>query len=82
METTMPIPSKELHLAEISLRCWIGGIWQAGRKIVIKEIEEGENIAYYRDENEYITYPKKTGRHYNKEIKNSQYHTLFPKCEA
>ena len=71
---------KELHLAENLAPVLIVAFGKPAEKIVIKEIEEGENIAYYRDENDVHYVPKR--KHYNKEIKNSQYHTLFPKVRS
>lgn len=55
----MPIPSKRTAPRRKSRSGADRGIWQAGRKIVIKEIEEGENIAYYRDENDVHYVPKR-----------------------
>jgi len=43
---------KELHLAENLAPVLIVAFGKPAEKIVIKEIEEGENIAYYRDEND------------------------------
>ena len=50
---------KELHLAENLAPVLIVAFGQPAEKIVIKEIEEGENIAYYRDENDVHYVPKR-----------------------
>ena len=50
---------KELHLAENLAPVLIVAFGKPAEKIVIKEIEEGENIAYYRDENDVHYVPKR-----------------------
>ena len=50
---------KELHLAENLAPVLIVEFGKPAEKIVIKEIEEGENIAYYRDENDVHYVPKR-----------------------
>ena len=49
---------KELHLAENLAPVLIVAFGKPAEKIVIKEIEEGENIAITAMRTMYITYPK------------------------
>ena len=50
---------KELNLAENLAPVLIVAFGKPAEKIIIKEIEEGENIAYYRDENDVHYVPKR-----------------------
>ena len=50
---------KELNLAENLAPVLIMAFGKPAEKIIIKEIEEGENIAYYRDENDVHYVPKR-----------------------
>ena len=50
---------KELNLAENLAPVLIVAFGKPTEKIIIKEIEEGEDIAYYRDENDVHYVPKR-----------------------
>ena len=50
---------KELNLAENLAPVLIVAFGKPAEKIIIKEIEEGEDIAYYRDENDVHYVPKR-----------------------
>ena len=50
---------QDLNLAENLAPVLIVAFGKPAEKIVIKEIEEGENIAYYRDENDVHYVPKR-----------------------
>ena len=50
---------KELSLAENLAPVLIVAFGKPAEEIVIKEIEEGESIAYYRDENDVHYVPKR-----------------------
>ena len=50
---------KELNLADNLAPVLIVAFGKPAEKIIIKEIEEGENIAYYRDENDVHYVPKR-----------------------